>query len=64
MDVYVTNKTNKFWEIVCYHEGQAAVQEHTVSKIVSSVRRRAVQTEKCSVLCCRVIDACNTSNDV
>ena len=35
-----------------------------VSMIVSSVGWWAVQTEKCSVLCCKVIDACTTSYDV
>ena len=65
MDIHITNKTNKSWEVVYVIEKVSQLfSKHSVSKIVSSVWWRAVQTKKCSVLCCRVIDACTTSNDV
>ena len=35
-----------------------------VSKIVSLVVWKAVETQKCSVLGCEVDDACTTSKDV
>ena len=65
MDIHITNKTNISWE--AFHVVEKVRQlfsKHTVCEIVSSVWWRAVQTEKCSVLCCKVIDACTTSNDV
>ena len=65
MHVPVTIKTSKSWEVV--HVTKKVwhlLSKHRVSKIVSSVRWRVVQTEKkCSVLCCKVIDACTISND-
>ena len=65
MDIHITNKTGKSWEDVYVIETvRQLLSKHGVSKIVSSVCWRAVQTEKCSVLCCRIIDACTTSNDV
>ena len=65
MDINITNKTNKCWEVVYVIEKvRHLFSKHRVSKIVSSVWWRAVQTEKRSVLCCRVIDAYTTSYDV
>ena len=65
MDIHVTNTTNKSWEVVYeFKMDRQLFSKHRVSEIVLSVWWRAVQTEKCSVLCCRVIDACTTSNDV
>ena len=43
MDIHITNKTNKSWEVVCIIE---KVSKHRVSKIVSSIWWRAVQAEK------------------
>ena len=64
MDIHVTNKTNKSWEVVYIIEKlRQLYSKHRVSKIVLLVWWRAVQTKK-SVLCCKVIDACTTSNDV
>ena len=65
MDIHITNKTNKSWEAVYVIEKiRQLFSKHRVSKVVLSVWWRSVQTEKCSVLCCKVIDACTTSNDV
>ena len=62
MDIHITNKKNKSWEVVYVIE---KVSKHRVSKIVSSVWWRVVQKKKkCSALCCKVIDACTTSNHV
>ena len=65
MDIHITNETNKSWEVVYVIEKVSQLfSKNRVSKIVSFVWLRAVQSEKCSVLCCQVIDACTTSNDV
>ena len=65
MDIHVTNKTNKSWEVVyVINKVRQLFSKHRVSKIVSSVWWRAAQRKKSSVLCCRVIDARTTSNDV
>ena len=65
MDIHVTNKKNKSCEAICVIKMvRQLFSKHGVSKIVSSVGWRAVQTEKYSALCCRAIDACTTSNDV
>ena len=66
MDIHITNKTDKSWEVVYVIEKvRQLFSKHRVSKIVSSVWWRTGETEKkCSVLCCKVIDTCTTSNDV
>ena len=46
MDIYVANKTNKSWEIVYVIKVRQLFSRLRVSKIVSSVGWRAVQTEK------------------
>ena len=62
MDVHITNKS---WEVVYVIEKvRQLFSKRRVSKIVSSIWWKAVQTKKCSVLCCRIIDACTTTNDV
>ena len=48
----------------CSRNRESQFSKHKIRKIASLVWWRAVQTEKCSVLCCIVIDAYNTSNDV
>ena len=54
MDIHITNKTNKSWEDVYVIEKVRQVfSKHLVSKIVSSVWWRAVQTEK-NAVCCAV----------
>ena len=65
MDIHITNKTNKSREAVYVIEKvRQLFSKHRVSKIVSSVWWSSYRQKKCSVLCCKVIDACTTSNDV
>ena len=65
MDNHITIKENKCWEVAYVIEKVSQLfSKHRVSMIVSSIWWRAVQTEKCSVLCCKKIDACTTSSDV
>ena len=52
MDIHITNKTNKSWQVVYVIDKLMQLfSKHRVSKIASSVWWRAAQTEKCSVLC-------------
>ena len=44
MDIHVTNKTNKFWEVVYVIKVRHLFSKNRVSKIVSSVWWMAVQT--------------------
>ena len=47
MDIHITNKTNKSWEVVYVLEKvRQLFSKHRVSKIVSPVWCRAVRTEK------------------
>ena len=47
MDIHITNNTNKSWEVAYVIEKvRQLCSNHRVSKIVSSVWCRAVQTEK------------------
>ena len=67
MDIHVTNKTNKSWEVVyVIKKVRQLFSKHRVSKIVSSVFIRVgrYKHKKCSVLCCTVFDGCTISNDV
>ena len=66
MDIHITNKTSISWEVVyAIKKVRQLFSKHRVSKIVSSVWWKAVQTGIiCILLCCKVIDACTTSNDV
>ena len=53
MDIHITNKTNKSWEVVYIIEKvRQLFSKHRVSKIVSSVWWRVSQAEKmkCVVL--------------
>ena len=51
MDIHVTNKTNKSWEVVyVIKKVRQLFSKHRDSKIVSSLWWRAVQTEK-NVVC-------------
>ena len=46
VDIHITNETNKSWEVVYIIEKvRQLLSKHRVSKIVLSVRWRAVQTE-------------------
>ena len=46
MDIHIANKTNKSWEVAYVSEKvRQLFSKHIVSKIVSSVWWRAVQTE-------------------
>ena len=49
VDIHVINKTAKFWEVVDVIKVRQLFSKHRVSKIVSSVWWRAVQTE--NMLC-------------
>ena len=65
MDIHVTNKTNMSWEVVyVIKKVRQLFSKYRVSKIVSSVWWSAIHAKKCSVLCCIVIVAWSTSNDV
>ena len=47
VDIHVTNKTNKSWEVVyVIKKVRQLFSKHRVSNIASSVWWRAVQTEK------------------
>ena len=47
MDIHITNKTNNSWVVVYVIEKvRQLFSKHRVSKIVSSVWWRAVETEK------------------
>ena len=47
MDIDITNKTNKSWEVVYVIEKfRHLFSKHRIGEIVSSVWWRAVQTEK------------------
>ena len=46
MDIHITNKTNKSWEVVYVIKVRQLFSKHRVSKIVSSVWWRAEQKEK------------------
>ena len=61
MDSHIANKTNKSWEVVyVIKKVRQLFCKHRVSKIVSSVRLEGGTNRK-SVVCCEVIDACTTS---
>ena len=46
MDIHVTNKTNKYWEVAyVIKKVRQLFSKHRVSKTVSSAWWRAVQTE-------------------
>ena len=54
MDIHITNKTNMSWEAVyVIKKVWQLFSKHRVSKVVSSVWWRSVQTEK-NVVCCAV----------
>ena len=65
MDIHFTIKTNKSWEVVyVIKKVRQLFCIYRVSEIVSSILWKAVHTEKNSMLCCILIDAFTTSNDV
>ena len=65
MDINVADKSNKSWEVVyLMKKVRQLFSRDRVSKVVLSVGWREVQTKKCNVLCCDVIDAWTTLNDV
>ena len=50
---------------ICNQEGQAAVQYYIESvRLFRRFGGGRYKPKKCSMLCCRVIDACTISNDV
>ena len=61
MDIHVTNKTNKFngrFYMKSRRSGSCSV------RLFHRFGGGRYKHKKCSVLCCKVIDACTTSNDV
>ena len=65
MDIHITNKTNKSWEAVYVIEKvRQLFSKHRVSKVFCRFGGGRYRQKKCSVLCCKVIDACTTSNNV
>ena len=65
MDIHITNKTNKSWDVVyVIKKVRQLFCKHRVSMIVLSFGGWRYRQKKCCVLCCKVIDACTTSNDV
>ena len=46
MDIHITNKTNKSWEVAYVIKVRQLFGEHRVSKIALSVWWRSVQKEK------------------
>ena len=59
MDIHITNKTNKSREVIYVIEKvRQLFSKH------SQFGGGRYKQKKCSVLCCKVIDACTTSNDV
>ena len=60
MDIHITNKTNKSWEVIFVIE-KVNIESVILFRRFGGGRYRH---NKCSVLCCKVIDACTTSNDV
>ena len=64
MDIHITNKTNKSWEDVYVFEMvRQLFSKHRV-RLFRWFGGGRCRQKKCSVLCCKVIDACSTSNDV
>ena len=64
MDIHITNKTKKSWEVVYIIEkvrqlfSKHSQEDCFVGLVEGGTDRKSV------VLCCKVIDACTTSNDV
>ena len=58
MEIHVTNKTNKSWEVLNIIEKvRQLFSKHRVSKNVCRFGGGRYRQKKCSVLCCKVIDA-------
>ena len=65
MDIHVTYKTNKYWEVVYAIKSLSGCSVNIESaRLFRRFGEERYKQKKCSVLCCRVIDACSTSNDV
>ena len=64
MDIHITNKTNKSWEIVYVIEKvRQLFSKHSQKDCFVGLVEGGTDRKKCSVLCCKVIDACTTSNE-
>ena len=65
MDIHITNKTNKSREVVCVIEKvRQLFSKHSQQDCFVGLLDCGTDRKKCRVLCCVVIDACTTSNDV
>ena len=64
MDIHITNKTNKSWEVVYVIEKFRQLFSKQSVRLFRRFGGGRYKRKKCSVLCCKVIDACTTSNDV
>ena len=64
-DIHITNKTNKSREVVHVIEKvRQLFSKHGVCKMFRRFGGGRYRQKKCSVLCCKVIDACTNSNEV
>ena len=65
MDIRITNKSNRSWEVVYVsrRSGSCSVNIESV-RLFRRFGGGRYRQKKCRVLCCKVIDACTTSNDV
>ena len=65
MDINITNKTKKSLETVYVIEKVRQLFSKIESvRLFRQFGGGRYKQKKCSVLCCKVIDACTTSNDV
>ena len=59
----ITNKTNKSWEVDYVTEVRQLFNKHSQEDCLAGLVEGGRQ-KKCSVLYCKVIDACTTWNDM
>ena len=65
MDIHVTSNVNKSKaSCLCNREGQAADLFTESVRLFRRLGGGLYKQTKCSVLCCRVVDACTISNEV
>ena len=64
MDIHITNKTNKSCEVAYIIKKVRQLFSKQSVRLFRRFSGGRYRQKKCSVLCCKVIDACTTSNDV
>ena len=65
VDIHITNKTNKSWEVVSVIEKvRQLFSKRSQYDCFVGLVEVGTDRKKCSVLCCKVVDACTTSDDV